>query len=48
MQALTVTDIADFLQMVETAFADPLFFAFCAMILFAIMYHIKCLLVDGL
>lgn len=47
MQPVTIADIGQFLQMVITAFQDPLFFVFCAAVGFAVMYHVKHLMVDG-
>jgi hypothetical protein len=47
MPPVTVTDIAKFVQMVITAFSDPIFFAVVCLIGFSVLYHVKCLIVDG-
>jgi cell division protein FtsX len=45
--AITLKDIADFVQMIATAFSAPLFYSFTAMIGFAVAIGVKRLIVDG-
>lgn len=47
MQPMSLSDLGDFINMIEHGFANSLFYGFTCMIAFAVAVYIKCLIVDG-